>query len=259
MRELNLKITNQLAIEIGKISRFTLDIELGGVEPLKECSELIESAVNNHAICCDKNKLSCVFGEDVDFFYLVQLMDKNKGEVLSEVGIGNIRNNILNREFPLFYESKKTGRIMSSRPRNFYYSDETKYIAVSNYIPKTINELLLQTNSVITSSSSPSIPNLIKMEPNTFLARTDGEIAAHSFDAMSEQTRGYICNYTKQLILKSSQLNVKKIKTKQLVLEPTKQKSADAKKGTIIYDDENDNLLFYDGKKWKIFMWQDSK
>jgi hypothetical protein len=249
MRELNLKITNQLAIEVGKISRFTLDIELGGVEHLKECDELIAKAVDNHEICCDKNKLSCVFSDGVDFFYLVQLMDKNKGEVLSEVGIGNIKNNILNREFPLFYESKETGRILTSKPRNFYYSDETKYITVSNYIPNTINELLLQTNSVIASSSSPSVPNLVKMEPQTFLARTDGEISAQPFDIMSEETRNYICSYTKQLILKSSQINVRKVKTKQLLLEP--HNKPDEKAGTLYYNQEDDSLSFFNGKEWK--------
>jgi len=250
MREINVVITNQKALEIGYVKKDSLDITLGGLTPLLQHNSLIKSECDSGNLCPEKNTFNHIFGQSKDFFYLVQLIDKNKGPILTEVGVGNIIGDKLNREYPLFYSSSKIPQTITTNKQNFYYSDENKYIILTNYNPSTLNELSVQTNSIIATSEHPSIPTAIKLEENSLVARKDGPIGCYSLDSISEDARNYICSYTKQLILKSSQMNVRKVKTKQLVLDPINFSSADAKNGTIFHDKDHNGLVFYDGKKW---------
>ena len=63
---------------------------------------------------------------------------------------------------------------------------------------------------------------MVYVDDKTLLGRFDDDIQSISMSDMVSNTLKHIQKYTKQLILKSSRLDVKKIKTNQLTFNPQK-------------------------------------
>ena len=105
------------------------------------------------------------------------------------------------------------------------------------------------------TSTEPYIPLMVYVDDNSLLGRFDDDIQSISMSDLNDNTLKHIQKYTKQLILKSSRLDVKKIKTNQLTLDP--HKKPDAKRGTLFYNDDVDALQYFDGEKWRTILCQD--
>ena len=255
MQELNLKLTNHKAIELGTVDRLSNDIKLSGIEKLKEIDPIVRESCDNGLICEHNNTFKSVIGEDNDFYYLAQLVEDGRGVILSEVGIGRVKDGILNRNIPIFTVDSKSAITYSNKPKSFFHNSKGKYIVVTNYSPKNFEQLLFQRNSVIATSNEPLSPIVVKLESDTVLGRFgESEISAISIESISDKAKSYITDYTKQLILKSSQINVRKVKTKQLLLEP--HDKPDEKTGTLYYNKTDDVLTFFNGKEWRVLVSQ---
>jgi len=246
-----IKITTNSTTELGQSNNKNFDIELLGSSPLYSANNLFKQAVDSKQINLDECLFSQYYDNDDKFLYLIQRSDSNGNVSLSEVGMGKLSSDLkfINRINP-FYIIKDGKYIPSlNGPVEFLEKSYNSHLIVRNYYPANLAELFVQDYSIIASNDQEFLPVPVQIEPNSLLGRAEEEIKSISLDSILESTRESIQSYTKQLILKSSQINVRKVKTKQLLLEP--HNKPDEKAGTLYYNQEDDSLSFFNGKEWK--------
>ena len=61
---------------------------------------------------------------------------------------------------------------------------------------------------------------------------------------------------SKQIVLRSSQLDVKKVKTSQVLLKPSNK--AVEQTGTIFYNSDLGKIQVYDGTSWRNLVYEDT-
>lgn len=254
-----IKTSQNSIAELGLANSINYNIELLGTEKLAEISNVAKSGIENNLIDLKTSKFADNYTEDESFFYIVQKWSISKSlPLFSEVGVGKLisKGLELHRIRPL-YTINDQGRSMpiSNGPTEFLTDDEDTFLLVKNYIPTNLGELLIQNHSVIASGPVDYMPMAVGVETNSILGRLDGNMQSIKLDSVKEMALDYIQSHTKQLILKSSQINAKKIKVKNILLEA--HDSPDAKRGTFYYNNTVDALQFFDGKIWRTIQWRD--
>jgi len=255
---MKLRTTKSLIIELGQPST-NHRLILNGNELLKEVVggvDLSETNIDNTFL---KN-----FGIDCSFLYSAALYATSTYCRLQEVGVGHLEIEgstvFLCRDVPYYYVSD--GELISSYNSflDLQFDNKNEKLLLTNYSPQGLHELLVADNCLITSTSAYE-PAVVQMQENSFLVRLDNGIESLTVDALSKKDnvkdwiKNTICEYTKQIVLKTSRLDVKTIGISHLILKPTKKPLA--KKGELYYDDSLDRLKFYDGKKWRLISYED--
>ena len=255
---MKLRTSKTPAIERAKGVPFSSDIELLGTEALSEFPEF-KIAIGNGDVSSQKNSFLSVYGTDCKFFYSVEVKSDSIGFI--ERGLGYVEQHdgkfFLKRNRP-FYYIENGNAISLTKPRPIAADDSLQVIAAS-YAPTTYMELLTDANALITSTS-PHVPTSVVVDNHSLLGRLDGDIESLKISDIvneghiSEVALNAIKQHTKNLILKSSKVDVKRLTTNDLQLNP--QQSAPERKGVIYYDESDDCLKYYDGTAWRVLMWQ---
>lgn len=249
---MKLKISPNLILEKANPVPDTFDLHLVGIEALYPLFPDIER--NKDEI----NSFYQTYGTGHRFYYRLEKYCHNKIEDV-EIGIGClIKDNdiiFLRRLQPFIFQHSGGPPESCLNPvYNFRVCQGDDYIIARSHIPTTPPELLVDPHSLIVSQEL-GFPTTIAVKPHSIIARTDSNILSlkvsdlNSLDGFSTATKEAICEYTKQLVLNTSQIYVKKIKTEQLQLMSTNMSTA--KKGTLIYNDAEESLLFFNGDKWR--------
>jgi hypothetical protein len=183
-----MKIVKNPTMEMGKQSPNSFDIELLGCECLKECNvDYIAQAAINEEICC----FSSQFKNKENFFYKLAKTNINQEVILSEVGIGNVKKNILHRIVPLYY-ANSDGAYHICRENEFInftcYHQETLF--VSQYLPQNFVEMLYEPHSVIISTDV-FIPKSIQLSKNSVLGRLNKQIENIPITSLLNQVLKY--------------------------------------------------------------------
>ena len=253
---MNLKTTTQLAIEIGCIDQDN-NLYLCGTEGLSQVSDPLALAIKNNDLN-HNHTFKNVFGFDCKFFYVIEQM-KDGDTIRYERGLGNLyqhNDKIYLKRSPMVagknHKEISFDRTICTR----FQCEDCSHLVVHSTYPQSYIECLADKNSIITSIES-FIPHSFVVEENSVVGRLDGNVESISFknktfiDLISDA----LCKYTKQLVLKTSKLDVKKISTPSLQLNPSP--SPPAKKGCLYYDENDDSLKYYDGSKWRTLIFKD--
>jgi len=248
---MNLKTSKVPAIELGISNLSNSDLELKGTEALRQYNS---SLIPPESDISFKN----LFGFDCNFFYKVDLITNNK-VTKSEYGIGHLISSgdsvILKRELPMYLYSNDRVVPCHNGPHHFI-TEGNDYLTIYSTTPSSYIELLANSNCVI-ASSEPFSPSPIPVENNSLLGRLDDNVQSIPFSSLFSHPEliaailEVITTYSKQLSLRTSKLDAKKISTDSLQLN-TNDKLMD-KKGTLGFDGKN--LKFYDGEVWRVLEW----
>lgn len=254
-----IKLKNKPILELGAGNALNYNISLLGTEALVEKSPQIEDLVRRQNIDTSLSKFSENFDEDDIFFYFVQRIDQETSQPdLTEVGLGRLisKGTELERFRPLYnFSGNNQPKPNLNGPLEFFEETKNKYVIVRQHTPTNMVELLVQTNSILASGTEEYSPIAVPMRKNSILGRLTDEIHSISIDDISDFALERIKKHTKQLILKSSQLNVRKVKVKQLTLDTCYD--PDAKVGNIFYDVEDNTIKCFNGTEWKTISWKD--
>lgn len=252
---MQLKTSNLPAIEKGIPDPHSNDIELLGTESLSDLDDY-KVAIKVGSISSATNSFISIFGTNVKLFYNLEHICEVNGFV--ERGIGYIEQRdskfYLKRAKPFFIIQDKTF-LAVDRVRPIACDNKTSHIIVTSYVPSTINEVLVDTNSVITAQI-PHIPTSIVVDEHSVLGRTDGELSSIPIDSLieEEKVRNTVTTYTKNLSFKSPKVDVKRLATNDIQLNP--RPSAPERKGVLYYDETDDCLKYYDGTGWRLLIWK---
>ena len=249
---MNLKTTNQVAIENA------IQVPKGKNLTLLGKSQLAPS---------DSPTLFELFGTDHTFFYLAEKIVQNNTVLLRERGIGRLVSTDsgyeLERIQPLGYYvvGDATPYPCLNGPLDF-----AENVVVSNSYPQSLLESLSDDHSVV-ACDKKFIPKPVQLSDFSVLGRLDGEIVSLSFSELSECEEfrealiRAITGYTKQIALSTTKINTKTkrgvISSNMFHLNPTS--NPPAKKGTMIYDESDNRIKYYDGEKWRSFICEDSE
>lgn len=250
----NLSIKAQTAIEALGNSPDSIDLELLGIEPLKNILPAFKYAIEANSIN-DSCRLVEIFGLDTNFFYIIESVHDNK-VCGYERGIGSIyiKNDkyFLNRKRIFVYGNNSLECAVSTDnvPKSFCCNCDT-YIYSS--IPPTYLESLSVDNSVLCSSMS-CLPHPVGMTEDSLLARMSDKIESVSFkdDRLVSKIINAITTFGKQLKLKTSKLSLKRVEPEIIDMVPTS--NVKAKRGSLYYDESDNKLKLYDGQSWKTIM-----
>lgn len=245
------------AIEKAKVLPNLLDLELLGTEALASIDQY-KKIIEDKAISSSTHGFISLFGLDTKFFYSISLVCESHG--FTEFGIGYIEQQdkkfILKRFRPFYMvENGATIAVRKIRP---IICDNESYVLASSYAPTTFVEVLTESNSIITCES-PHLPTSVVVDKNSVLGRDDGDLKSIPIESLTneETARNSITQYKNNLSLKSSRVDVKRLKTNDLQLNASK--TAPERKGTIYYDESDNCLKYYDGNAWRILMWTEDK
>jgi hypothetical protein len=241
---MNLKTTNQVAIEnaiqVPKGKNLTL---LG----------------KSHLAPDDSPTLFDLFGTDHTFFYLAEKIVQNNTVLLRERGIGRLvptdSGYELERIQPLGYYVVGDA---NAYPCLNGPIDFAENVIISNSYPHSFLESLSDDYSVV-ACDKQFIPKPVQLSDFSVLGRLDGDIVSLSFDelAQNEEFREAlvraITGYTKQMAFSATKINTKTkrgiISSNVFQLVPTN--NPPTRKGTLIYDESDDTLKYYDGTSWR--------
>jgi hypothetical protein len=252
---MKLKTSNLQAIELAEPSDYpVLDLVLCGTELACELLEPFKHQKEKPT--SEQHSFKSIFGLDHKFYYIINKY-KNKDIVNIEVGIGYLieqDDKVLLRRFkPMAFKQPNCNIVpVNTAVDVFRPQGSDEYIIVSSYAPTLLTELLIDPNCTIASSKECPI-NVIEIENNSVLGRLDGDIQSLSLNNISDRTIDLLSSYTKQLVLSCSQLDVKKIKTSSLQLKPSNRPQS--KEGTLIYNEKNKTIEYYDGSQWRTLIW----
>lgn len=253
---MNLKSSTATAIELGHIDSSD-NVELLGIEPLKQVNQALYFAVENKDIT-PNNTFKATFGPDCLFFYALEQI-KNNTVIKYERGLGYYfeqdNKPFLKRHIPVATGNNSQNSTVCAGSCTKFSCSDCEHLVVYSTVPLSYAECLVHKNSLITSINSFH-PHSFVVEENSIVGRLDGDVQSLSLDdkGLIESLVSSICKFTKQIVLKTSKLDVKKLSSNVIHLNKTSK--SNAKAGDIIYDEADDNIKFYDGNDWKILMWQ---
>ena len=246
---MNLKTTHQIAIENAIQNPKGKNLKLLG---------------KPDSISVDLPPLCDLFGTLHSFFYIVEKI-KNDVVELRERGVGRLISTDDGYElervqpFGFYVKGDSNPHPCVNGPVDF-----VGIVTISNSFPQSVLESVPLDNCVVTCST-PFVPNPVQLSNFSVLGRLDGEIVSLSFDELAQNEEfkealvRAITGYTKQLAFSATKINTKSkrgvLSSNVLQLAPTS--NPPAKKGTIIYDESDDKIKYYDGIKWRSFICED--
>ncbi len=255
---MNLKTSKSSAIELAVSNHNNNDLELKGLKALSEFNKSISLSLNS-TIDIDTS-FQTIFGHDCSFFYNIEQIGNNNKVIISEYGIGHIESldnkTILKRHLPIYLNSNNKITQCNNGPYHFK-CDSPEYLVAHSVLPSSYLELLANSNCVI-ASSEPFCPNPVAIDNFSFLGRLNNNVQSIPFSELFSNPEliaailQVITTYSKQLSLRTSKLDAKRLCTDSLQLN-SNDKILD-KKGTLGFDGKD--LKFYDGEVWRILEWR---
>lgn len=230
------------------------DLELIGFESLVNVSKSLANAIKAGLIN-ENYSFSRVFGYEKNFYYIIECVSKEK-VTNYERGIGYVYQKdgktFLKRIIPIV-NGKNAVNCISSSSCGLLSFDCCKDDCVVLYsaIPHSFIESLPMDNSVICCLSQ-FLPQPVQVQEHSILGRLEDTIQSISLEDQSfiEKIINSISKYTKQIKLKVSKLSLKRTECEIIDLIPTN--NIKAKKGSLYYDESDNNLKLYDGESWKV-------
>ena len=259
--------TRQL-IEACEIVKDTNKLKLLGCEALCNCGnrEISILARKKH-INCERNSFSKQLEVGDEFHYLIEVQ-KNGSTKSAEMGLGYLSkegdNFYVNRMLPLAHVDESGQFIDATGTLNTFIDAEGEgldYI-LTNYTPSNVKEFFFRDSSLMTAHA-PFIPHSINIEKDSIVGR-DGLKQLdnmplkdlHNNTNFSYSVIQSLVKEAKQLVLKTSQIDVKKLKTGQLLLKPSTK--AVQQEGAIYYNSQDKKIQVYDGEKWRNLSYEDT-
>lgn len=250
---MNLIISPKRAIELATYESNS-DLKLHGTCALAAFNSKIALAIK----CEDVTNHSFlnIFGTDSKFLYIVEKISNNN-VVQYERGIGHLAfidgNTFLKRIQPLSHGTSANDQIPCYNGPTDFFCKDGEYLIVSNSHPQSYIELFSDPHSILTCSDSFT-PQPVVMSENSILARISNSIQSIPFSGEYFISLIIDCltKYTKQIILKTSKLDLKRLCCDSLQLN-INNKPLD-RVGTINFDGKN--LKYYDGEKWRTLIWK---
>lgn len=248
MIQKKLKTTNVTIVEkchIGKDKELVLE----GCESLGQ--EYKKSRGFDPCFSCDCNNFSSTFDTEDKFFYSLAHY-RGEESLYTEIGIATIlSDNTLLRNTIYYGISKRKGLLPN--PSAYYPEDlqEGDYLEVSNYRNNNILDFFIDPHLIVTSDSH-CCPTPLYIDQNSVLGRYEGNIQSISFSSLlSTNLLDLLTSFTKSINLKAHKLYCKMFNCSSIVLSKSKS-NRKPPKGTIIWDDKDDLLKFYNGKVWNV-------
>lgn len=253
---MKLKTTPVQILERGFPTENSCDIFLSGTEQV--CEYFPELRYQKDSPCSSRNSFLVVFGLTNKFYYRLEKYNNHQSIDL-EIGIGHLIQEapniiLLRRLQPILYKhgDEPIGPII--KPVNaFDCNDPNDYLLVQSYHGHSLPELLIDPHSLVVSSTDNPL-NILNVEENSLVGRLEDNVTSLSIVDICNKATSLLFDYTKQIVLSCSQLDVKKLKTKILQLTPSK--SPQAKRGSFIYNEEQDTLQYFDGSRWRTLLWR---
>lgn len=256
---MNLKITTKTASETAIQPPKSSSLKLCGIEKLNQINPDLASAFDQ------SNLFVNVFGLDTKLFYVAEKVSSDNKFVLRERGIGYVSltddGYLFNRLVPISVQYSD-GSVSPSNGRAIdLYTNPGENIVISSSYPASHIELLHDAHCVITSRE-PFVPAPVILKDNSLLGRFKEDIVSIAFSDFSsvEELQNAliesISKYSKQINLSCSKLSLDNanapISSSLFQLNPTS--SPPAKRGTIMYDENDNNIKYYDGSSWRTLL-----
>lgn len=250
---MNLLISPKRAIELATYQSNS-DFQLHGTCALAPFSSNLARAIK----CEDGPDYSflSIFGTENKFLYTIEKF-RNEQAIQYERGIGYLYkqdNNIfLKRIQPLTHGPNSSDLLPCYNGPTDFFCKDGEYIIASSSHPKTYVELFADPHSILTSSDSFT-PQPVSLQEDSFLARLSNSIQSLSFssDYFINIIITCITKYTKQLILKTSKLDVKRLCCDDIQLNTNNNPLN--RPGVIVFDGKD--IKFFDGSHWKKLIWK---
>lgn len=249
----HLQIKNLIALESLENNFAYTDPELTGIEPLRYISESLRYSVEANDVT-SANKFVNVFGLDVNFFYIIESVDKITKQICYyERGIACVytKDNkyFLNR-LRVFVTGKNGADFVVCNDGKCQPINADHLTLVYSSTPPTYLECLGAEHTVLCSSLS-TLPLPVAMKKNSLLARFEDVIQSVNFDdnVFVNIIINIFTSFTKQLKLKTSKLSIKRAECENIDLIPSS--NIKAKRGSLYYDESSDTIKVYNGTSWK--------
>ncbi len=231
MKTKPLKTTQAQVLETCDIAQDTGDLILRGYE---EANENFLKYNSQNLNLDEKNTFHTYFDEECCFYYQLLQLD-GADTTFMEVGVGELARKedryVIERKYCLFNQTSENE--MTPQPA-FYkgmLQGDYQYYQVSHYPISNALQLFLNENSV--PCSQPTGPTSVVLEPNTVLGRTDKNIEAINIKDLLKQPN-------------------------KAVVVPTKAAPKKPAKGALIIDSKDGKLKLYNGKEWKVLLYEDT-
>lgn len=252
-----------LAVETFSLNENNTDLLLLGIDGIEKANIDFSEAVYYKHITSD-NSIKNVIGVGPENKFLYKIASyKDNAVVACEYGIGYAyemdERTYFKRDRPLIQGKNEIQKQVIYNNGLRFYSPPNSTNVITSEIPTNITGLYFEKNMILVSRDA-FVPHPMKILDNSFLARIgDSDLYSVKFDSkeFSDLVASAINNYSKQLAMKSSKLSVNKASIKHLQLEPSSK--TNAKKGTFIYDEDNDVVKFYNGKIWRTLQWAEEE
>lgn len=258
---MNLKITTKTASELAVQLPKSSSLKLHGIEQLNQINPDL-------AVLFDESNLFInVFGLDTKLFYVAEKVSPDNKFVLRERGIGYVSltddGYLFNRLVPISVQYSD-GSISASNGRAVdLYSVIDEKVIISSTYPVNHTEVLHDSHCIVTSRE-PFLPSPVVIQENSLLGRFKEDIVSIAFSDFSSVEElqnaliGSISKYSKQINLSCSKLSLDNknapISSSLFQLNPTS--SPPAKRGNIMYDENDNNIKYYDGSSWRTLLSQ---
>lgn len=264
---MGIKTVTSLVIEKGEQVFGTNKIKLIGTEALVDADTILTDGIKSQQITNKRCGFSGCYGCGCEFLYRIDQLQEGK-TISGEIGRGYIEHDHENDQYFLvrmnpFYTlddtqnvSDPAGTILDFKPL------PNTHLVISNYISNIPQEILCEDSCVLTSIA-PHIMHPVQLTKDTILARIgfSGIKALKLSDlwkteAFTESVVKSLVSYAKQLVFKTTQIDVRKLKTTQLLFRPS-QKALE-QTGTMFLDEESGKLKIYDGTSWRTIRYEDT-
>jgi hypothetical protein len=264
---MGLKTVTKLVIEKGEQVFGTNKIKLIGAEALIDADTVLSDSIKSKQVTNNKCCFSACYGCGCEFLYRIDQIQGGK-TLTGEIGRGYIEHDqdsdqhFLVRMQP-FYVLDETQNIIDPAGTILDFLPlENSHLVVSNYISNNPQEILCEDGCVLTSIA-PHVMHPVQLTKDTILGRIgfDGVKALKlsqlwNIESFTESVVKSLLSYAKQLVFKTTQIDVKKLKTTQIIFRPSKKATEQA--GTMYLDEESGTLKIYNGASWRTLKYEDT-
>lgn len=262
----HLKTTKILAVEAANSIPSSTDLQVIELENLANC-DIFKDNLRSGDIN-QSTTIRSLIGLNTNFFYSVECVPNASSKKCSldgcvyERGIGYLYEQgehvYLKRLLPIINQYSDGSTLHSTHgPQRFKCCDDESTVVITSIVPPSYLEALVVPYSVLVSDKDSFVPTPVQIKPNSFLARLNDSIQSLAFDSeyFIDIITSIITKFSKQLKLKTSKLCVKRIETDIIDIKPSDNQKA--VKGSLVYDNENNTLKFYDGENWRTISFVD--
>lgn len=257
-----LKTTQKTVLEKCEFVAHSTKLKLLGCE--LACDDLKQFQKANPNFTCECNGFETNLGLDSTFYY--QLLHlKSQNIVFIEVGLGELEQidgQLFLKRVHALYNQTPDGNI-SPNPLCYHapMSDPDEYLHIAHFNISNAIQLFLHPNTIPYASENG--PAVLYPETNNLIGRLDGDLQPieitelFSLESFTNRVLETVSGFSKAITLKTTKLYSKLINTTTLVLSSTKPTSK-SPKGSLIYDDDEKCLKFFDGSAWKRIAHEDT-